>query len=1306
MLNTFFDVHEHTEYSNIRLIDCINKPKDLINRAIELGLSGCSITDHEALCAHMIVNKYAKEIKEKYPDFTIALGNEIYLIDTRGPKHKYYHFILLAKDAKGYRALKELSSIAWYNSYTDKGRLRVPTTKDEVANIMKDYKGHLIATTACMGGELSMALYSYRAALSTGNIALAQESYNRACAFVDWCITTFGKEDFYIECAPATKSDQILVNQTLLKLAQYYKLKLVVGTDAHYLKKEDRYVHKAYLNSKDGEREVDEFYEYAYLQSPEEVRKNLNAAFESDEIVDWIFQNSLEIKDKIEFYSLEKHQDIPRVEVKDYPRYLDMKKYGMEKEFDDARWPILLDLFCSKEPQERYWVNQCFEALIDKGIGLDERYLDRLEEEARVKRVIGEKLQTCMFAYPNTLQHYIDLFWCCGSTVGAGRGSACSGLNHYLLGITQLDPIQWDLPFWRYLNDERVELGDIDLDLAPSKLPKIFNEIRKERGELGLLQVCTFGTENTKQAILTACRGYRSEDCPEGIEVGEAQYLSSLVPQERGFSWTISDMVDGNADKGRKPSETFINAVNKYPGLLDIIKGIDGIVCRRGIHASGVILFDDGATYETAAVMRAPNGNLTTQWDLHDQEAAGSVKYDFLLTAVQDIIIKTINLLQHDNILDPNKELRDIYNEYLHPNKLPLDDQRIWDALADGSVIGCFQFEGDVGKQASKKIKPQTILEMSDANGLMRLMTSGPGEEQPLDKYVRFKNNISLWYDEMLKAGLTYEEQKNLEPYFLQSYGVPPSQEQLMRMLMDKKLCGFSLGEANAARKIVGKKQMSKIPELHQKVLDRATSPALGRYIWKCGVGPQMGYSFSIIHALAYSFVGAQTLYLATHFNPIYWDTAYLIVNSGSLDTEETDDEGNKKDESSNYTKMAKAIGAIRSAGIKVSLADINKSDYGFMPDPENNEILFGLKGMLNVGTDVVDAIIQNRPYASPQDFINKVHPKKNTMISLIKGGAFDHMMDRKLCMAWYLWTTCDKKKQLNLQNMNTLINYKLLPADTDEQILARKVYEFNKYIKAVCKAPNGYYLNDITINFLEKNGYIDIVSYDEITGRVFLNAKVWDKIYQTHMNVFRTWLKDKQEEVLTQLNKLIFKDEWDKYAKKSSLSAWEMEVLCFYYHEHELEKVDMERYGLKRFADLPEEPVVERTFYKGDRAINMFQISRICGTCIAKNKLKSSVTLLTTDGVVEVKFAKNYFALFDKRISATGEDGKSHIVEHSWFNRGSMIVVTGIRSGDTFIAKKYASTPGHTLYHIDEVNNDEIIIRTTRAMGDMEDDD
>ena len=845
-INTYFDCHAHTEYSNIRLLDSINHPKELIDRAIELGLSGCSITDHEALCSHMIVNKYAKEIKEKYPDFRIALGNEIYLTETRESGQKYYHFILLAKDELGYRALKELSSKAWYNVYVDRRMERVPTLKSELSEVMFKYKGHVVGTTACFGGELSTNLYGMALAQAANNDQMAKYYYDKACDFINYCLTTFGRENFYIECAPSTKNDQVIVNKKLLGVAKAYGLNMIVGTDAHYLKKEDRFVHKSYLNSKGGEREVDDFYEFTYLQSPAEVRANLYKSFEDEKIIDWIFDCSLKLKDQIDFYSLEHHQSIPEVNVKNYE-----KTHWFNKEFEEE-YPILASLFESDNKQERYWVNQCFEALEKKGIGLDERYLARLNEEARIKRVIGEKLQTCMFAYPNTLQHYIDLFWRCGSTVGAGRGSACSGLNHYLLGITQLDPIQWDLPFWRYLNDERVELGDIDIDLAPSKLPKIFKEIREERGEFGLVQVCTFGTEGTKSAILTACRGYRSEDYPDGIDVDDAQYISSLVPSERGFLWSLKDLIEGDPDKGRKPQQQFINTVNLYPGLLDIMKGIEGMVCRRGIHASGVILFDEDKIFDEAAIMRAPNGNLITQWDLHDQEAAGSVKYDFLLTSVQDIIIKTIDLLQSYEEIDPKLSLREVYDKYLHPSVLPQDDERMWKALAENSVIGCFQFDGAVGQQAAKKIKPHTALEMADANGLMRLMASEPGAEMPLDKYVKYKNNIQLWYDEMDRCGLTKEEQKTIEPYFKSSYGVPPSQEQLMRMLMDENICGFSLAEANAARKIVGKKQMSKIPALRQKVLDQAKSPALGKYIWQYGAGPQMGYSFSIVMVLTH----------------------------------------------------------------------------------------------------------------------------------------------------------------------------------------------------------------------------------------------------------------------------------------------------------------------------------------------------------------------------------------------------------------------------------------------------------------------
>lgn len=218
----------------------------------------------------------------------------------------------------------------------------------------------------------------------------------------------------------------------------------------------------------------------------------------------------------------------------------------------------------------------------------------------------------------------------------------------------------------------------------------------------------------------------------------------------------------------------------------------------------------------------------------------------FLLTEVQDKMLKCIQLLQKDGLLEQELTIREIYDKHFHPNVLPLDKEECWDALEKGSIISIFQFESEVGKAAAAKIKPRNISELSDANGLMRLMTSEKGAETPLDKYVRYKNNISLWYQEMDAWELTKEEQKTIEPYFLQSYGVPPSQEQLMLMLMDKDICDFSLVEANEARSIVGKKKMNKIPELREKVLTKAKSKNLGAYIWQFGVSPSVGYSFSI----------------------------------------------------------------------------------------------------------------------------------------------------------------------------------------------------------------------------------------------------------------------------------------------------------------------------------------------------------------------------------------------------------------------------------------------------------------------------
>lgn len=1301
-----FEVHSHTHYSNLRLLDCINRPKDLINRAIELGLSGITITDHEALCGHMEINQYAKTLKEEYPDFKVALGNEIYLCQNRENGQKYYHFILIAKNKIGHRALRELSSRAWMNSWYDRGMERVVTTYEDLKEIMSKYPGSVIATSACMGGELSTQTHNMITARMIKDSVSAEAAHDRIVNFILFCKEIFG-EDFYIECAPGKSEDQIAVNRTLVSIAKCFDVQMVIGTDAHYLKKEDRFIHESYLNSKGGEREVASFYEYAYLQNEDEVKENIAASI--PDMYEKMVATSMEIYNKIEEYSLEHKQTIPTVDVKYYPKDDSLKEY-----------PTLHKLLLSDDEQDRYWVNSCLKSLKDKDLW-NETYLNRLEEEADIKSTISEKLETNMFSYPNTLQHYINMFWDCGSIVGAGRGSSCSGLNHYLLGITQLDPIEWELPFWRYLNKERVELGDIDLDLCPSKRPLIIRKIKEERGQkfrqdiddlsrknLGCTLIATFGTEGTRSTILTACRGYRSEGYPDGIDVDTAQYMSSLIPSERGFLWPLSDVINGNPDKDRRPIKAFINEVNQYPGLLDIMIAIEGLINKRSSHASGVILFDEDP-YEFGCFMRAPKGEVITQYDLHMCEAAGMTKYDFLVTEVQDKLAEAIRLLQEYNEIDKNLSLREVYDKYFHPSVLPINDKNIWKVLQENSVLNIFQFDSEVGSQAAKKIKPTNILEMADANGLMRLMTAEKGQETPMEKYVRFKNNIELWYKEMDRAGLTKEEQKTLEPYFLSSHGVPPSQEQLMKMLMDENICGFTLKEANAARKIVGKKQMSKIPELKEQVLTKAKSPNLGQYVWDCGIGPQMGYSFSIIHALAYSFIGFQTMFVATRWNPIYWNTACLIVNSGSLEEEdeyeiEEDENGEKlvkKEKSTDYAKVAKALGDIISKGIKISLIDINRSNYSFEPDVENNQILFGIKALNGVGAPVIDAIIQNRPFSSFTDFMNRCPLNKTAMFSLIKAGSFDLLEKdwaeelgvepRLLIMVYYILKVCDAKKRLTLQNFNGLIQRDLIPASLEFQ---KRVFTFNKYLKSEKKVGKYYIFDDVCERFYSQ--FFDMEKLSVINGITCILQTDWDKIYQKEMDTARDWLKENQEEILKEFNYILFKECWDKYAT-GTISAWEMESLCFYYHDHELIDVDVDKYGISNFFNMPETPIVDYFFKRNGKEIPIYKTYKIIGTVISKNDTRSSVAILTTNGVVNVKFTKEYFAMFNRQISEVQEDGTKKVKEKGWFSRGSKIMVTGFRREDTFVAKSYKHTSTHQLYKITNVENGEMQLEHER---------
>lgn len=299
----------------------------------------------------------------------------------------------------------------------------------------------------------------------------------------------------------------------------------------------------------------------------------------------------------------------------------------------------------------------------------------------------------------------------------------------------------------------------------------------------------------------------------------------------------MSDVINGNAEKDRKPITQFIQAANKYPGLLDIIVYIEGIINKRSSHASGVILYGDDP-FETASFMKTPSGDLITCWDLHKAEAAGDTKYDFLVTEACDKIIQCYNLLKEDNCI-PDIGLREFYNTYIHPEVMDTTDKRFWDHLAAGDVLDTFQFSTGMGLAIAKKLKPRDPMEMTAANAMMRLM-SEKGKESQQDRYYRIqKSGIQTFDKEMKDNHLPEEMIEKLHKYCDRYFGCCPLQEQMMEILMD--VAHFTLGEANSARKVVAKKQMSKIPQLKEQVFSKFESEHNAEYFWELAVAPQLG---------------------------------------------------------------------------------------------------------------------------------------------------------------------------------------------------------------------------------------------------------------------------------------------------------------------------------------------------------------------------------------------------------------------------------------------------------------------------------
>ena len=1357
----YANLHAHTDFSNTRLIDSIIKIPNLIDVSHELGMGAIACTDHEFLGGHLKALEYLKKRQDENPEdeswqnFKVILGNEIYLCrnglskDTVQKGERYPHFILLALDDEGHRQLRELSSRAWERSYMMFLK-RVPTWYSDLEEIVMPNQGHIIANSACIGSQIGIWFLN-------GETDKVEE-------FLNWCLKVFGEGNFNLEMAPAAYEEQIAYNKFLVELHNKYKIPLVIATDAHYPRPEDYPIHEAFLKSKEEERETADFYKYTYLMSSDEIYELMS--YLPRETITEALENTIQIANRVQEYNLYHGQVIPRLpDGRENSNF----EYYLQTSHINPKYEYINKYVHSDYEDDRYGVFLVLDALKKRELSGErlERHLNQIELELEEMWVVSDKIKQRLMSYFLTIKVVIEKIWSeVGSITGAGRGSGPASVVCNLLGISDGDPLEqgFDLWFYRFIHRERAELPDWDFDSEASRRDDITQMVYKMCKDIGgdSVSVCTFGTEGSRSAVLTACRGM-------GLSNDVGQYLSSLIGQNRGFSYSLEDTYYGNPDKDIPQSEDFKREIDKYPGLFKTACTISGLITRLGQHAcfaagtlvltskgykdiedieagdfvytherryrkvlsmfvnyngdndkliefsgpnilkpivttfnhpfyvkrdgevkwleadkieeddelylpqedrwfqleckrlvpgetwvynleveednsytaNGVAVHNcgrllyNGNVFDMNALATTPNGTRVSQFDLGDSEKMGSIKYDFLSTDALDKIHSCMNLLMKDGYIEWQGSLRETYNKYLHPDVLDRATPEMWDMLNKGKIISAFQMDSIVAKQTLASIHPSSLLELAATNSLMRLVPE-KGHKSPAEEYVEYKKNPQKLKDEIYALNGTNKEKEILYNYLKKYNGVLESQENMMQITMIPEFTNFSFSDASRLRKIVAKKKLKEIDSFRQYFIEtglkNGCSEDILKYIWDVQIKRQLGYSFNLCHCTFYSLIGLQEMNLAYHYPSVYWATAVLTVEAGALDNED-DSTG------TNYKKIAAAIGRIKAEGYKVELPDINKAGFAFTPNAKENTILYGLKGISEINDDFIRTIIANRPYASVEDFVERVGPQKKQMINLIKGGCFDEFGDRIKIMKDYLYSICPPKAKITLQNMNMLIDYKIIPNDLISYVY---LYNFNKYVRA-----RDFILDERSLKFLLDH----FPEIDISTGQ--LDEKLWKKTYEKEMAKFKEWLSEHNEELIGQVRERDVEAIWNQYCQGKQ-NTWEMEVLGFYYKHHELEGIVVE--GLTRSKYLTEGSYRD--------------LSLIAGTVLGKDAYKHTVTILTTDGVVDLKFQNEQFAKYNRTISEV-RDGTKKVLERSWFIKGTLVLVRGFKSGETFRVKQ-----------------------------------
>ena len=474
----FAELHTHNDVgSNTRLIDSTCKVEAIIDKAVEYGYRGVAITDHESLSAHIKALNKMDSVKQEHPDFKLILGNEIYLISDEDYKNTndFYHFILLAKDAIGHRQLRELSTRAWSRVYTYKRVERVPTFYSDLKEIVGENPGHLIASTACLGGFFPKSIL----------LEVLYNEKSRAYSFANSMRNLFGEDNFFIELQPGLTEEQIAFNKAAIKFCKQYGFQWIITNDVHYLTKEKKTLHAAFLASKDEDRETDSFYESTYMKTEDEMLERMSY-LEKEDILQG-FKNTVHICDMVEDYDLRRTVVVPNWPLPEfnllgtfsahYSRYKYINLFAHSIYEQDRFFLYLIEKGFKERPRvyqrltdkegHVYFIAE--NAKVEDGFTA-ERYeisletaLKRINVELQQIWEISSKLNQRLSAYYNLVRMLVDLMWDDNrgdSLVGVSRGSVTGYYTAYLIGIIQVNPILYDLPYYRHLVFQRPELPD------------------------------------------------------------------------------------------------------------------------------------------------------------------------------------------------------------------------------------------------------------------------------------------------------------------------------------------------------------------------------------------------------------------------------------------------------------------------------------------------------------------------------------------------------------------------------------------------------------------------------------------------------------------------------------------------------------------------------------------------------------------------------------------------------------------------------------------------------------------------------